>query len=105
MDQQMVKEFRAAADKGIAALERKQADQASVHFNNALTRAEDLSDNRTRRDEIATLAALFDRCGFPDLGLMAAEEALGLDRSLGLENLMGQDLIEVGNAHLNLDNT
>jgi tetratricopeptide (TPR) repeat protein len=104
MDEAKIKELRVEANQGIEAARRGQADQASLHFNNALNLAEDLEDERTRRDEISTLSALFEHCGFPDLALMAAEEAVDLDRSLGLDSLLGQDIIAVGNAHLKLQN-
>src|SRR5262249_8773672 len=58
-----------------------------------------------RRDEISTLATLFDMYGFHDLALMAAEEAVELDRILGLDKLLAEDIVSAGCAHQNMDNT
>jgi tetratricopeptide (TPR) repeat protein len=77
---------------------------AGQHFNKALDLTEDVKDDRTRRDELAVLSILFDQCGFPDLALTAAEESVDLDRRLGLDGLIHEDLLNVGTAHLNLDN-
>jgi len=104
MDAAIVEQLRSKANAGIEALKKRHPDQASVHFNSALELAEDVADARTRRDEVAVLSTLFERCGFPDLALMAAEEAVELDRSLKLDGLLGQDIIAVGNAHLKLEN-
>ena len=105
MDEAIIKEIRAEGNQGIEAVKRRRADQAGLHFNNALNLAEDLEDERTRRDEISVLSDLFEQCGFPYLALMAAEEAVELDRSLGLDELMGGDIIGVGNAHMRMENT
>lgn len=105
MDENTVLELRREAEMGIAALQGNRSDVAAVHFNNALNRAEALKGDRTRRDELSALAGLLDQYGFPDLGLAAAEDAVELDQRLGLESLGAQDLIEVGNAHVSLENT
>ncbi len=105
MDKTIVDELRQAANHGIAALKRRQTAEASQHFTKALDRAEDLQDPRTRRDELSALATLFEQYSFPDLSLTAAEETVDLDRTLGLDDLMAQDLLTVGNAHLNMENT
>ena len=47
---------------------------------------------------------LLERLGFPDLALMAAEDSVILDRELKLDRLLHQDLLAIGNAHLNLGN-
>ena len=105
MDDEKVKQLRAEGNNGIAALKRRLTDRAGEHFNNALNLADEIEDERQRRDELATLSALFQQCGFPDLALMAAEEAVELDRALGLESFLGQDIISVGNAHMSMENT
>lgn len=104
MDAAIVEKLRSKANAGIDAIRTRHPDQASVHFNSALELADDLEDARTRRDEVSVLSTLFDHCGFPDLALLAAEEAVELDRSLELDDLLGQDIIAVGNAHLQLEN-
>ena len=105
MDETTIKELRAAANRGIEAVAQGQADQASVHFNNALNLAEDLQDGRARREELSVLSTLFFECSFPDLALMAAEESVELDRSLGLNESLVGDIIALGNAHQALENT
>jgi tetratricopeptide (TPR) repeat protein len=104
MDEATIKKIKAEADRGLKAAQAGRADVAGQHFNNALNHAEDVDDDRTRRDELAVLSILFDECGFPDLALMAAEESVDLDRKLGLDGLLHEDLLNVGTAHLNLDN-
>lgn len=105
MDEATVSKLRTEANRGIEAVKNRLADQASLYFNNALNLAEDLQDERMRRDETSTLSTLFEHCGFPDLALMAAEEAVELDRTLGLDDLLGEDIIAVGSAHVRLKNT
>lgn len=104
MDDAAVRKIEDEANRGLKAAQANRPDVAGQHFNNALRQAEDLADDRTRRDELSVLSMLFDNCGFPDLALMAAEESVELDRELGLDGLIHQDLLNVGNAHLNLGN-
>ena len=104
MDEHVVGQLKDAANAGIDALEANQVDQASVHFSRALDLSEEIQDGRTRRDELASLAQLL-AVRFPDLALTAAEEAVELDRELGLETELPEDLIAVGNAHQNMENT
>jgi tetratricopeptide (TPR) repeat protein len=104
MDQEIVRSIKAEADRGLHAVRAGRPDLAGEHFNKALGHAEDLGDDRTRRDEVAVLSILFDECGFPDLALLAADESVALDRQLGLDDLLHEDLLNAGTAHLNLDN-
>lgn len=97
-------EVRAAANRGIAAMRRQDRVQAAVHFDAALGAAEAIADDRPRRDEVSVLATLFMQFGFNDLGLMAAEAAVDLDRSLRLEAELTGDLLALGNAHSNMEN-
>lgn len=99
-----VGDVRAAANRGLQAVQAGRSDLASQHFSKALDQAEDLADARTRRDELAALSILFDESGFPDLALTAAEDSVALDRELGLDDLVHEDLLNVGTAHLNLNN-
>lgn len=105
MDNVMIAEIQEEVNRGFEALQRHKADQAAVFFIRALIRAEDLEDNCTRRDEFSGLSSAFEKCGFPDLALMAAEDAVDIDIELGMTDLMVSDIIAVGNAHLKMDNT
>jgi tetratricopeptide (TPR) repeat protein len=104
MSTAVVADVRAAANQGLQAVQAGRSDLASQHFSRALDRAEDLADPRTRRDELAALSILFDESGFPDMALTAAEDSVALDRELGLDALVFEDLLNVGTAHLNLNN-
>ena len=104
MDEATVKQIQAEGEQGLEAARAGRADVAGQHFNEALNLTEDIKDDRTRRDELAILSILFDQCGFPDLALTAAEESVDLDRRLGLDELIHGDLLNVGTAHLNMDN-
>lgn len=106
MDDATIAKLREQASHGMQAVKTGQTSVASKHFYDALNLAEEVQDSRKRRDEITTLALIFESYGFPDLSLMAAEMAVALDRSLGLDGkkLCG-DLLAVGNAHVNLGNT
>jgi tetratricopeptide (TPR) repeat protein len=95
---------RAAANRGIGHMKQERRDKAAVEFEAALNAAEGIEAERARRDEISVLATLFANYGFSDLALVAAEEAVDLDRSLGLESQLTGDLLAVGNAHTNLEN-
>ncbi|REJ82745.1 MAG: hypothetical protein DWQ36_06590 [Acidobacteria bacterium] len=98
--------MREAANRGIDAANHGRGDVASVQFERALELAEEIDDGRTRRDEISVLSTLLERYGFAELALPAAEEALATARALELEDrVVGQDLIAVGNAHNQLENT
>jgi tetratricopeptide (TPR) repeat protein len=105
MNQRIVNGLRAEASRGIEAVRRSRTDVAAVHFDNALSQAQNIKEDRVRRDEMASLAALFDQAGFYDLGSSAAEDSIELDRTLGLEGLAAQDLLELGNAHIGMENT
>ena len=105
MDEEIAKAATAEANVGVEKIIAGRADEASVHFTNALDRVEEIVDDRTRRDEFSLLAGLFDHCGFPDLALMAAEQAIELDETLGLDALMASDVLALGNAHASMGNT
>jgi tetratricopeptide (TPR) repeat protein len=102
VDKAVVEEVRRITFRGIAAMRQRLPDEASRQFATAIQLVNDLRDDRTRRDELARLAGLLDRCGFPDLSLRAAEAAVDLDRALGLDHLRADDLLTAGNAHMNL---
>jgi tetratricopeptide (TPR) repeat protein len=104
MDDETVRKLREEGNQGVRAAQAGRMDLAGQHFNKALGLAEDLEDDRQRRDEISVLSMVFDDCGLPDLALIAAEESVELDRKLGLDDLVHQDLLNVGTAHLNLGN-
>lgn len=99
MDSEVIQSIQDAANRGIEALKRHDAAQASLDFDEALQLCDDVRDERARRDEVSILGSLFDHCGFPDLSLLAAEEAVDLDRKLGLEHELAGDLLNVGNAY------
>jgi len=99
-----VADVRAAAERGIDQMKLGRRDKAAVQFEAALNAVEAIDAERVRRDEISVLATLFANYGFNDLALMAAEEAVDLDRSLGLESELTGDLLALGNAHTNLEN-
>lgn len=103
-DEEIVERIRDTTRAGIDALEHNDVDQASVRFAAVLDLCDEIDDDRARRDEYALLAGITE-ARFPDLALSAAEEAVDLDRTLELENKLPQDLIAVGNAHLNMQNT
>lgn len=105
MDTTVIDKIRGEVNQGISAAQNQQMEQAGILFTKAFNRTEELEDDRTRRDEVSVLSSVFENCGFFDLALQAAEEAVDLDYDLGLTNLMAQDIIAVGNAHLNLENT
>jgi tetratricopeptide (TPR) repeat protein len=104
MNQAMVEQSRAEANNGIAKLRMRRPDEASVHFTNALDRADEIGDDRARRDELAGLASLFAMTGFADLALIAAQEAVDLDESLGLTLEAALDTLTLGNAHSAMEN-
>jgi tetratricopeptide (TPR) repeat protein len=104
MDKRVVEELRAEANHGIDAVKDRQADQASVYFTNALNRACDIKSVQTRRDEVFVLARLFIMSAFPDLAVMAYEEAIELDEQLGHTGKRALDMLELGNAHSVMEN-
>ena len=99
-----VADVRAAGNRGIAQMQQGRRDRAAVEFEAALDAAETITDDRTRRDEISVLATMFASFGLNDLALVAAEEAVELDRSLKLDSQLPGDLLAVGNAHAQLEN-
>lgn len=102
MDQS--KKIEEAANEGIAALRQGRRDQAAAHFDDALALCDDLQPPLARRRELATLSGLFQQTGFGDLALVAAQDALEIVRNEGRTDLLGGDLIAVGNAHITLGN-
>jgi tetratricopeptide (TPR) repeat protein len=104
MEDQAVRRIKAEADRGLQAARAGRADLAGRHFNNALNEAAAITSDRIRRGELAVLSTLFDMSGFPDLALSAAEDSVGIDRRLGFDDVLHEDLLNLGNAHLNMDN-
>ena len=105
MDEENAKAATAEANEGIARIIAGRADEASVHFTNALDRVGLIVNDRARRDELSLLAGMFDQVGFPDLALMAAQQAIDLDKTLGLDALLALDMLALGNAHASMENT
>jgi len=105
MDEEIAKATTAEANEGIEKVLAGRADEASVHFTNALDRVGQIVNDRVRRDELSLLAGAFDHCGFPDLALMAAQQAIDLDKTLGLDALLASDMLALGNAHASMENT
>ena len=99
-----VADVRDAANRGIREMQMQRRDRAAVEFDAALNAADAIAAAPVKRDEISVLATLFANYGFHDLALMAAEDAVDLDRSLGLDSQLTGDLLAVGNAHTNLEN-
>ncbi|HZO09377.1 MAG TPA: hypothetical protein VFC77_08365 [Myxococcota bacterium] len=104
MDAKAIEAVRTEANQGIAAGNARRTDVAAQRFHKALELTAKIEDAHARRDEVAALAGLFENYRVFDLALQAAEDAVELDRELGLKNLMAQDLLSVGNAHLGMDN-
>ena len=82
MADETVKPPKAEGNNGIVALRKRLVARAGEHFNAALHFGDEIADERTRRDELGALSALFQQCGFPDLALLAAEEAVEWGRAL-----------------------
>jgi tetratricopeptide (TPR) repeat protein len=99
-----IADVRDAANRGISQMKLGRRDRAAVEFDAALNATEAIGTDEARREEVSVLATLFANYGFHDLALLAAEDAVDLDRSLGLEAELTGDLLAVGNAHTNLDN-
>ncbi|MBL8981228.1 MAG: tetratricopeptide repeat protein [Gemmatimonadetes bacterium] len=98
-------QVRKAANEGISALRRGRRDEAATHFDEALALCDDLEPALTRRGELSSLSLLFQQAGFGDLALAAAQDALDIVKAEGRTDLLGGDLLAVGNAHQTLGNT
>lgn len=105
MVSQPAKNGHEAANAGIKAMEQKQRDEAVVHFNTALDYYEAIQDDAERSTELGAFALLLYQVGFPDLSLIAAQEAVKLDERLGNPRQMAEDIVTCGNAQLHLGNT
>jgi hypothetical protein len=98
MDASVVADLRTATNQAIDALKRRQADRARARFTEALAAAARIEDAETRREETASLGDLLSYSGFPDLARLAYEDAIDLDRHLGLKAQLGLHMLEAGNA-------
>jgi len=105
MESQSAKRGQDAANAGIEALKQNRRDEAGMHFNRALDHYEEIEDMAERRSELGTFALLLDRVGFPDLALMTAQEAVELDKQLGDQRHLAEDIVTCGNAELHMGNT
>jgi tetratricopeptide (TPR) repeat protein len=104
MDSAVLDEVRSAANRGIQALKERRPEQASADFAGALAAVANVPEAAGRRDETTALAQLFSRAGFADLAFLAYEDAIYLDKQLGLKPQLGLDLLEAGNATSQLGN-
>src|SRR5919109_4401430 len=95
--------IKAEIDRGLEALATANAAQANLQFANALFLAEEIPDERQRRDQFAALATLFESSGFSALSKLAAVQALTLDKTLGLGTLIAEDLCHLAALYLKLD--
>lgn len=105
MVSQPAKRGNEATTAGLEAMEQKRRDEAVVHFNTALDHYEAIQDDAERCTELGTFALLLDQAGFPDLALIASQEAVELDEQLGNLRHMAEDMVTCGNAQLHMGNT
>ena len=81
----------AEINRGIEALKVHDRGGAVDHFQRALDGLEGVADLESRRDEFANMAMLFCQLDVPDLGLLAAREAVAIDEQLNDRSLFAQD--------------
>ena len=81
MESQSAKLGRETANAGIGVLKQGRRDEASKYFDKALDHYEAIEDDTERRKELGTFTLLLDRLGFPDLVLIAAQDAVELDEN------------------------
>jgi len=105
VESQSAKLGREAANNGIEALKQKQRDKAAMHFNTALDHFDTIAEATERRSELGTFALLLDQVGFPDLSLVAAQDAVELDKQLDDRRKLAEDIVTCGNAQLHMGNT
>jgi tetratricopeptide (TPR) repeat protein len=104
MESQHAKDGHKAAEDGIEALHKRQRDVAARHFDTALEQFEAIEDDAERCRELGGFALMLDQLGFPDLALMAAQEAVALNEKLGDHAQMAEDLNTCGIAQMHLGN-
>jgi tetratricopeptide (TPR) repeat protein len=104
-DEDRIKEGRDQGNLGIQAIGDGRRDDGAVHFGAALDAFEAITEPETRRDELSTFAMLCDETGFPDLGLLAAQDAVLIGRDLRLRRPLAVDLLTLGNTQRSLGNT
>lgn len=105
MDQKIIAKMEAQVNVGISLLKEGKSAEAGNLFQDALEMLEDVEDPASRRKELSVLSTLFHQLGFYDLALLGATDAVELDKQLGDDRQLAEDLLTCGNVHMNLGNT
>lgn len=91
-------------NKGVDALNQGQRDVAARHFDTALEQFELIESDVERCRELGVYALWIDQAGFPDIALMAAQEAASINQKFGDDAQMAEDLNTCGIAQMHLGN-
>ena len=91
-------QVREDVERGIRAFEGNHRDRCISFLQRAADRLDEITDTKDRREMYSQLGTLFIQVNAPERALLAAQEAVALDRELGDRNLEGQDILLCGTA-------
>ena len=90
------------ADLAIELVKQNNRAEAGTHLNNALELYESIEDKHERATELEIFALLADHLQFPDIGLMAINDAIELWAELGDKRKTVEGHIEKANLEVQL---
>jgi tetratricopeptide (TPR) repeat protein len=92
------------ANAGVEAMKMGNRQKAGEHFWKALNHLDDIEDLSERRGYLAAISQLFSQTEFPDLALAASQDAVEIDEQREDMRNLTNDLLDVGNAQMNMNN-
>jgi len=102
MDDSVISQLHDALKRGADAFNQGNQPQALNHFERAISLADDIKDADRRRLEIREAALLLVKGRMAEMGRDLARKAVKLDEQLKQQRHLGQDLLTLGWAEMQL---
>jgi tetratricopeptide (TPR) repeat protein len=102
MDDPVIRQYHAALTQGINAFNEGNQPEALNQFERALSYIDRIQDVERRRSEIRQTALLLVKGRLGQIGRMLAQRAVQLDEQVGNQRHLGQDLLTLGWAEMQL---
>jgi len=102
MDDTVIRQFHDALRQGADAFNAGNQPEALNHFERAILLADDIHDVERRRTEMRETALLLVQGRLAEMGRVLAQKAVQLDEQVGNRRHLGQDLLTLGWAEMQL---
>jgi tetratricopeptide (TPR) repeat protein len=102
MDDTVIRQFHDALRQGADAFNGGNQPEALNHFERAVSLADDINDSERRRTEMREAALFLVKGRLAEMGRVLAQKAIKLDEQVDNRRHLGQDLLTLGWAEMQL---